>query len=282
VRGEDAVTIAACYVTREGVVLGADSTASAMLTGGFHYFNYNQKVFEIGEPGAGTLGIATWGLGGLGSQSHRTLLALLHDSFKTKRPTSVTDAASRWIDQVWAVYSTLPPITRCKDLSNKKPFDPVAVPPDPIARTKAEDNEFEQLKRGLVLGFFLGGYLLPKRIPEAFSISFDPLLGKPSPIAFAGWNFAGAPNMIKRLIYGCDDDFKADVLKSGKWTGTPTELDALLTRHRQGERLSGAGGWGTAVLILLSANLVPMRECCFLTNGSQKFLLLRINFSTSQ
>jgi hypothetical protein len=56
------VTIAVCYVTPEGVVLGA---ASATLPGGFHYFNFNQKVFEIGEPGRGTLGIATWGLGRL-------------------------------------------------------------------------------------------------------------------------------------------------------------------------------------------------------------------------
>jgi hypothetical protein len=37
------VTIAACYVTPEGVVLEADPTASLMLApGGFHYFNYNQ------------------------------------------------------------------------------------------------------------------------------------------------------------------------------------------------------------------------------------------------
>ena len=224
------MTIAACFVTSEGVVLGADSTASAMLTGGFHYFNFNQKVFEIGDPGKGTLGIVTWGLGGLGTQSYRTLLAQSHDGFKNKRPKTVLEAATQWVDQVWAVYS--PFTKRCVDLNGKKPFDPLAVPPNPAARTKAEEEEFQQLKRGLVLGFYLGGYLPPKRTPEAFRISFDPLMGKPSPAPIAVWSFDGAPNMIKRLIFGSDDEFKADILKSGKWTGTAAELDALLVKYQ--------------------------------------------------
>jgi hypothetical protein len=223
------VTIAACYVTPEGVVLGADSTASAMLAGGFHYFNYNQKLFEVGEPGRGTLGIATWGLGLLGETSHRTLLAQLQDGFKNKRPKTVQEAAAQWIDLVWDVYNPL--TTRCRDLSRKKPYDPLAVPPPSDARTKAEEDEFTQLSRGLVLGFFLGGYTLPPRKPEAFSISFDPLKPKPSPAAISSWHFAGAPNMIKRLIFGCDDDFKADILASGKWNGTAADLDALLAKR---------------------------------------------------
>ncbi len=94
------MTIAACFVTPEGIVLGADSTASAMLTpGSFRYFNYNQKVFEIGDPGTGTLGIVTWGLGGLGELSYRTLIALLADDLKKKPAKTVTEAASRWVDQ---------------------------------------------------------------------------------------------------------------------------------------------------------------------------------------
>jgi hypothetical protein len=217
-------------VTPEGVVLGADSTASAMLTGGFHYFNYNQKVFEVGDSGKGTLGIATWGLGSIGANSYRTLLASFHDGFKNKKPKSVTEAASQWTDAVWAVYE--PHVKRCGDLNAKKAYDPLATPPDPTARTKAEEDEFKQLKRGYVLGFYIGGYVLPKRTPEAFSISFDPLLGKPSPTPVTSWNFAGAPNMIKRLISGCDDEFKADILKSGQWNGTDKDLDALLLKYQ--------------------------------------------------
>jgi hypothetical protein len=32
-------------------------------------------------------------------------------------------------------------------------------------------------------------------------------------------------------MFGCDDELKATLIKSGKWTGTPAELDALLQQH---------------------------------------------------
>ena len=68
------MTIAICYVSPEGIVLGADSTSSAVVSpGGFHYFNFNQKLFEVGEDS--TVGVLTWGLGGLGEMSHRRMLA---------------------------------------------------------------------------------------------------------------------------------------------------------------------------------------------------------------
>jgi len=56
------MTIAACYVSPEGIVLGADSTASFNF-GAMHYYNHNQKLFELGD--GSTLGIVTWGLGSL-------------------------------------------------------------------------------------------------------------------------------------------------------------------------------------------------------------------------
>ena len=52
------MTIAACYVRPEGIVLGADSTTS--FYGGIHYYNHNQKIFELGEKDT-TFGIMTWG-----------------------------------------------------------------------------------------------------------------------------------------------------------------------------------------------------------------------------
>lgn len=168
-----AVTIAACFVTPEGVVFGADSTASAMLKGGFHYFNHNQKVFEIGEPGMGTLGLATWGLGALGTLSHRTLVARFYDGLAAAPATDVKEVADRWTEHIWPEYSPL--LAYCRSLNSKKAFDAAANQPDPAARTKDEEEEFEQLKRGLVLGFFIGGYLGPNRIPEAFAINFDQL-----------------------------------------------------------------------------------------------------------
>lgn len=49
------------------------------------------------------------------------------------------------------------------------------------------------------------------------------------PIGFWFW---GAPNMMQRLIFGCDDNLKFDVLNSGKWIGTAAEFDALLQNHQ--------------------------------------------------
>lgn len=91
------MTIAACYLSAEGIVLGADSTSTYSLPSGNHYFNHGQKIFEIGEDA--TLALVTWGLGGLSVGSHRMLAALLADDLKKKKPTSVGDVAERWCKQ---------------------------------------------------------------------------------------------------------------------------------------------------------------------------------------
>lgn len=254
------MTIAACYVTPEGVVLGADSTASAMFTSGFHYFNYNQKVFEIGEPGLGTLGVVTWGLADYGTQSHRTIFALLNDFIADNRPKTIKEIADKLIDLAWTAFDPL--LLRLRQLNTKKAFDQSATAPDPAARTRDEEEEFEKLKRGLVLGFCIGGYLPPRRIPEAFSIVFDPLSGKPTAtlLPVGSWNFWGAPNMIRRLMFGCDEALRQDLLESGKWSGSAAELDALLSQYR------------------LATPTMPIREaidfvhaCCASTIKAMKF-----------
>jgi hypothetical protein len=45
------------------------------------------------------------------------------------------------------------------------------------------------------------------------------------------WNFWGAPNMIQRLMFGRDGKLRDDLLASGKWNGTPAELDAFLSQY---------------------------------------------------
>lgn len=178
-------------------------------------------VLLLSQPGA---------LVASGPVSHRTAVAMFDDDLKAKPPKDMKEVADRWTDVVWAHYQPL--ATRCLALNQKPPFDKAAKPPNPAARTEAEEKEFEQLKHGLVLGFFIGGHLLPARALAAFSIAFDPLAAKPSPVQFASWNFAGAPNMIGRLINGVDAAIRGDILGSGKWTGTPAELDQLLTKHQ--------------------------------------------------
>ena len=78
------MTIAACYLSAEGVVLGTDSTATMFVSGpggqigSYHHFNFTQKLFEFGDRGS-TVGIALWGLGSLGNKSWRTLIAEIAD-----------------------------------------------------------------------------------------------------------------------------------------------------------------------------------------------------------
>jgi hypothetical protein len=234
------MTIAMCHLSTEGVVLGADSTSSAAISpspgqSGFHYFNYNQKLFELGEDS--TLGALTWGLGGLPDKSHRTMFALLSDDLKKTPARSVADAAERWRDQFWSEYSggTISGFVQtCKTLSGKAVFNPSAASPDPNARTKDEEALFQQLKTGLVAGFCVAGYMLSDRMPAAFEIIFDPLQGKPTlrQIPLQSYVFWGAPNMIRRLMFGWDEPLKDAILKSGKWTGTEADLTTILDQQK--------------------------------------------------
>lgn len=226
------MTIAVCYLSPEGLVLGADSTSTYLVGAAPHYFNHAQKIFEIGE--GSTLGIVTWGLGGLAIDSHRRLVAVLADDLEKKPAKDVAEVAARWVDQFWSAYQSAlaGPIAQCKTLSGKQPHkigNPPAPNPHPDARTEQEERDFEHLASLLVAGFCIGGYVPSDRTPAAFEMVFDPLKRKPAPRALAvhqpqGW---GAPSMIKRLIMGIDDGLKASILTSGKWSGTPAELDAL-------------------------------------------------------
>lgn len=222
------MTIAACYVGQEGVVFGADSTSTVNVGGG-HYFNYTQKVFELGTDS--TLGVVTWGLGNLGAESHRTLFARVADRLAAQPPNSVLDVANLLAAEAWTSYTgpaLLPLITRCQALGTKAPFQP-GVAPAAGARTSGEENEFRALSRNLLIGYCVGGHVLPSRDPYAHVVMLDPKMAQPTvaPAALT-WNFWGVPNMISRLILGVDDTLKDSILASGHWQGTPADLDAVL------------------------------------------------------
>jgi hypothetical protein len=60
------MTIAACYLSAEGVVFGADSTTTMFVSGigpgapgAEHHYNFAQKVLQIGENS--TLAMTMWG-----------------------------------------------------------------------------------------------------------------------------------------------------------------------------------------------------------------------------
>lgn len=226
------MTIAMCYLSPEGVVLGADSTASLTYPDGtFHYFNHAQKLFQIGS--SGSLGILTWGLGGLGEASYRTLIAELADDLDAKAPADVADVAARWADHFWKAYSTqLDPLLKKVHALHVKPaWTPGAT--DPAARTEIEEKEYTALSHNLVVGFCIAGAVQPSRAPSAFQIVFEPLLSAaPTPVQVQGAPFWGAPNMIQRLIIGADPNLRAAILASGHWTGSDTDLDAIMAQQR--------------------------------------------------
>jgi hypothetical protein len=63
-----------------------------------------KKPFEVGENSS--LGIVTWGLGGLAVSSYRMLIAQLADGFVSAPPSSVAEVAQCWCDHFWNAYST--------------------------------------------------------------------------------------------------------------------------------------------------------------------------------
>ena len=65
----------------------------------------------------------------------------------------------------------------------------------------------------------------------AYQMYFDPISAVPPagvPININSCSFWGAPNMIKRLLFGADENLLPNIMTSGKWTGTPQELKQLI------------------------------------------------------
>lgn len=216
------MTIAGVYLSPEGVVLGADSTSSVNAGQGFHFYDFNQKLFEVGE--SSSLGLLTWGLGGFQNVSYRTLIATFADSLAALPPTSVGDATSRWADHFWATYSASAEVVRFRLLDAKARPDSPATASG--VRTAEEHQEWLNLGTNLVVGFCLAGYVLPSRAPEATTVSFRPELGKPTPVSVAQHSIQwwGVPNFFNRLLRGADDNVVGGILNSGLWTGSQQDL----------------------------------------------------------
>jgi hypothetical protein len=241
--GGDKLTIAACYLSPEGIVLGADSTTTVNIPGNPHYFINAQKLFEIGENS--TLGAVTWGLGSIGT-SHRALLAKLADELARNEPNSVEEAARRWAELFWNEYSTVstasplaPSFAELRQLVGKAPHDPNTAPSVEM-RTAEEEARFGVLRIGLTVGFCIGGHIIRDRQPAAYEVLFDPIsLALPTPLQLPMNNprFWGAPNMILRLLRGCDEGLRQSILRSGKWNGTEQDLNGLISQHTLGHAI---------------------------------------------
>src|SRR3989304_6006930 len=170
------MTIAACFLLPEGVVLGADSTTTIPLPDplhatGFspHHFNYGQKIFEIGTDS--TLGMATLGRASLGQTSIRTLIAQLSDELVGNPPKTMEEVAWRWNVKFWSIYNRTYPdaISRARQLWGKSD------------RSAEEQEALKTLRQDFYSGFCLAGYCLTDRRPQAFDIDFSPELAEPKP-----------------------------------------------------------------------------------------------------
>lgn len=202
-------------------MLGADSTSTHLsILGEKHYFNHAQKLFEIGD--GGTLGVVTWGLGGLAINSYRKLFAVFADQLAATPAISVLDAVTRWSALFWAEYKSSALLTEFDKLRAK----PAHGSGDADERTETEESIFAARSQDLCVGFCLGGYVEADRSPQAYQMLFDPLAGPPAPVQLTpgSFMFFGAPNIMNRLMFGCDDELLATILSSGKWTGSPQEL----------------------------------------------------------
>jgi len=231
------MTIAACYVCAEGVVLGADSTTTiSSAPGTYRFFNNNQKIFEIGA--SSSIGVATWGLAAFGvSRSIRTVIAEFGDWLKQNPQSAIADVASEWSTFVWTEYnnyiSSAPELATFRLVSAKPSFDPTD-PSKTGSRSQHEEQAYLQMCQTLSMGFYVGGRCDVGRNPGAFRIEFAPTMSTAptTQLVDSGvLSWAGVPNMASRVLRGFDPNLRKDLLDSGKWAGSESELDHLLARQ---------------------------------------------------
>jgi hypothetical protein len=220
-----------------------------------HYFNYAQKLFEISNiPESETLGIVTWGLGGLGAVSYRTLVGRFADELKTTPSNTLQDAATRWATLFFNEWTTIFQKEHAR-------FQQLAAIP---ARTSQEEEEYTGLLN-LGVGFCLAGYCEgDNRSAGAYEILFDPRNGNtPSPNSIQlGWPaFWGVPNMIKRLLFGIDDNLANEIAASAHWTGTIADLQQITRKH------------------YLSPSLMPIRDAIDLVHAGIYSTIKGLKFS---
>ena len=118
------------------------------------------------------------------------------------------------------MYSADPFVTQCRAIDKKPPYDP-NNPADQNRRTEEEKN-LVGFKRNVFIGFIIAGYWLPDRTPFGFEVPFDPMSASaptPQRIPIGNYYYAGAPNIIKRLINGTDEGLKDSIMSAGKGQG---------------------------------------------------------------
>lgn len=219
------MTIAACYLSSEGVVFGADSTYTSTVPGpgdpigADHHYNFAQKILQIGC--GGTLGVAMWGLGTLVGVSHRTLIAQFADQLQAAPPGSMRDVADRWAAFFWTAYNVhLAAIVQEVQMLSGLPN-----------RSQEDEQRLVHLADIYSGGFCLGGCLSGDRTPHAFEIVYGPNQASP-PVAtelpMGTAYFWGCQSIVERLLFGVDPGLLRSILQSGSWNGSEQDLMDLV------------------------------------------------------
>jgi len=162
------MTIAAAYLTSEGVVLGADSSTMVSVQNPegrsvIQLLNHSQKVFEVGENSR--VGACIWGLGSLGQISHRTILARLGD--RIEENTTIEQAANIL----------------------KEIVEPIITGNTVIAP----------------VGYFIGGWDPDTREPKCYHVVSGQTGGMTiTPLGLGQAMFSGNPSIFQRVFRGFD------------------------------------------------------------------------------
>ncbi len=215
------MTIAAAYLTSEGVVLGADSatTVSVQPPGGpaavDQVLTHAQKVFEVGEKDKSRFGLCTWGSGSVAGISHRTIAARLAD--KITHETTVKAA--------------------CEEL-----------------RKLVAEAAGEGPGRHGDIGYFLGGWNLVNHTPECYQLRV-PAEGEMTTrsLDMGQAVFSGAPQFFTRVFRGYDPALPgrlADALKKDLGS-VPDGFDELF---------KGAFDEASEPLVAAGLSDLPIRE----------------------
>ncbi len=222
------MTIAACHVSPEGVVLGADSTTTLLMPGtqSVCHFDHAQKIFEVGQPGA-CLGLVTWGLGQIGSLSHRSIAAELGAEVAASGQCTFQSIVDILVNIVLPEYrdSYEDQIQLAIELKNK--YDCNTINPNEI-------SDLNNLIRALSFGYCLGGRPPHVHACSAYSIEFSPLSEQPatSEIPTETPRFWGVPFFFERLLYGFDSDTISQILDSGHWNASEEVLFDIIDKNQ--------------------------------------------------
>lgn len=158
------MTIAAAYLTSDGVVVGADSTVTvkSQKTGvALQSLSHGQKVYEIGE--RSRFGLCSWGDGSVAGTSHRTIAGLLGDFLQSRPTASTVDVANRLCELL-------------EELAHHVPTD---------------------------VGYFVGGYDMPARTPALMFVARAGAIRECRSLP-KGFYFGGETGYFRRSHHGVD------------------------------------------------------------------------------